>query len=260
MRAAATARPAARSAVSAREEALWDEHVPTLEQCIPAVEVGPDLNTALMLDAVEPLGGKRVLDFGCGAGLTSIWAAQRGAIVTGADISAGSIARARQVAASADVSIDFKTGEMTPDTLPAESFNAVIGRYVLHHVDPSVVAPMIRDMLEPGGQAAFLETTGLNPLLRLARHTLAGRVGVARYGSDDQRSPSEADRGRIRREIEAVDLAVAEMPILTVFARNVLRFRVLWASAFLRTRDAVCLRLGLRDWSHHQVVALTAHE
>jgi SAM-dependent methyltransferase len=88
------------TAISGREQAFWDEHVPPLEQAISEYRRGPDPNTALMLDALEPLEGRRVLDFACGAGLTSAWLAARGASVTGIDISAASVARVRDVVAS----------------------------------------------------------------------------------------------------------------------------------------------------------------
>lgn len=241
-----------------RERAFWDEHVPSLEDCLHELRQGPDPNTALMLDAVGPLDGRRVLDFGCGVGLTSVWAAQRGAHVTGIDISHASIARAREVAERAGLAIELVAAEMTPDTFSPESFDAVIGRYVLHHVDLSLVAPMIGGVLAPGGRAAFLETMGLNPLLRLARRWLTGRAGIARYGSEDERPLERADLEVLRSAIGPVSLSVAEMTFLRIFDRNVLRFRVPWVSGVLRRGDDALLRLGLGAWSYHQVVSLNA--
>lgn len=243
-----------------RERHFWDEHVRSLEDCVRELDQGPDPNTALMLEAAGPLVGKRVLDFGCGAGLTSVWAAQRGAHVTAIDISPASIERARELAGRVGLAVEFVAGEMTAETFPSQSFDAVIGRYVLHHVDLSVVAPMIRDVLVPGGKAAFLETMGLNPLLRLARRTLTGRVGVAQYGSDDERPLTRADLGVVQREIGPLRLDVAEMTFMRIFDRNVLRFRVPWASALLRTLDDVLLKFDLRTWSYHQVVQLSLRE
>jgi 2-polyprenyl-3-methyl-5-hydroxy-6-metoxy-1,4-benzoquinol methylase len=125
-----------------RERAVWDEHVPTLDQCVREYKTGPDPNTACMLQAVEPLSGKRVLDFGCGAGVTSAWLTQRGAIVTGIDVSPASVDRARQLAQDAGLTIELIAGELMPGRFPAESFDAVAGRYVLHHIDLTAIAPI----------------------------------------------------------------------------------------------------------------------
>jgi 2-polyprenyl-3-methyl-5-hydroxy-6-metoxy-1,4-benzoquinol methylase len=240
-----------------RERAFWDEHVPALDQCLREYESGPDPNTARMLDAVAPLAGRRVLDFGCGAGVTSAWLAQRGATVTGIDISPASIERARELAQHAGLTIELMASELTPSTFPAESFDAVVGRYVLHHIDLTAIAPIIDRILVPGGKGAFLETIGLNPLLRFCRRWLAGRAGVASYGSEDERPISHADLDVLRRTIGEVSLEVGQMTFLRILDRNVLRFRVPRVSALLGTLDDRMLRFGMSSWSYHQVVTVT---
>ncbi len=53
----------------------------------------------------------RILDIGCGTGRHDIELAKRGYQVTGADLSEGMLARAREKAAEAGVSIDFRMGD-----------------------------------------------------------------------------------------------------------------------------------------------------
>src|SRR5450631_1797834 len=93
--------------VGEREREFWDEHVPALERTRVRYLRGPEPNTRAMLDAVEPLSGMRVLDFACGAGVTSGFLAQRGAQVTAIDISPGSIRRAGELAQEMGHSIEF---------------------------------------------------------------------------------------------------------------------------------------------------------
>src|SRR5438128_283816 len=85
-------------AVEAREREFWDEHVPSLDRCLREYERGPDANMRALLDALEPLGGAAVLDFACGAGVTSAWLAARGADVVGIDLSPRSVERAAELA------------------------------------------------------------------------------------------------------------------------------------------------------------------
>ncbi len=245
------------SEVGAREQAFWDGHVPDLERCVRQYEAGPDPNTQAMLDAVEPLQGRRVLDFACGAGLTAAFLAQRGALVTGIDISPASIERARELAERVGLSIELLAGELTPATFPPGSFDAVVGHYALHHVDLTVVAPILGEILVPGGRGAFVETMGLNPLLNLSRRRLAGRGRVASYGSEDERPLDASDLRVLERSVGGVQRAVGEMRFLRILDRNVLHYRRPVASAVLGALDDLLLRLGLGVLSYHQVVKVT---
>lgn len=243
--------------VGAREQAFWDEHVPELEYCVSEYEAGPDPNTREMLAAVEPLQGRRVLDFACGSGVTAAFLAQRGAIVTAIDISPASIAQARELAERAGLSIDFIAGELVPGTFPPESFDAVVGHYALHHVDLNVIAPIFEEILLPGGRGAFVETMGLNPLLNISRSRLAGRAGVASYGSDDERPLDRGDLRVLEREIGPVELSIGQMRFLRIFDRNVLRNRRPRATRVLGAIDDALARLGLGRLSYHQVVKVS---
>lgn len=244
-------------AAGTRERRFWDAHVQELERIVCRFERGPDANTRAMLDAVEPLRGRRVLDFACGAGLTAAFLAQRGARVTAIDISPASIERARQLAERVGVEVELVAGELTPTTFPPHSFDAVVGRYALHHVDLRTVAPLLAGVLAPGGRGAFLETMGLNPLLNLSRRRLAGRAGVASYGSEDERPLRRSDLRLLERSFDRVELSVGQMQLLRIFDRNVLRFRHRRAAAALGAIDDLLPRLGLGFLSYHQVVTVT---
>jgi SAM-dependent methyltransferase len=193
----------------------WDAHVPSLESLLIKYAGGPDRNTAAMLDAVEPVRGRRVLDFACGAGVTAAFLAQRGAIVT-------AIGPALE---RAGLQVEFVAGELTPSTFAPESFDAIVGHYALHHVDLNVIAPIFNELLVAGGRGGFVETMGLNPLLNFSRNRLAGRAGVASYGSEDERPLERSDLQVLEREIGPVELVSGEMRFLRIFDRNVLRYR-----------------------------------
>jgi SAM-dependent methyltransferase len=243
--------------VGDREREFWDEHVPELERTYARYLRGAEPNTRAMLDAVEPLNGKRVLDFACGAGLTSAFLAQRGARVTAIDISPASVARAGELAERAGLSIELIAGELGPGTFAPGSFDVVVGRYALHHVHLPTIAPILNDVLDVTGKGAFLETMGLNPLLNLARDRMAGRAGVASYGSDDERPIDRGDLRVLRSAFGSVDLTVGEMRFLRIFDRNVLRYRRPGAARVLGRIDDALLKLGLGVLSYHQIVKVT---
>jgi 2-polyprenyl-3-methyl-5-hydroxy-6-metoxy-1,4-benzoquinol methylase len=241
-----------------REQAFWDDHVPQLSEVIREYEAGPDANTRAMLDALEPLAGAKVLDFACGAGVTSAWLADRGAVVTAIDLSRESTARTAELCNTLGKEVKVVTGEVGSVALEDSPYDRIAGRYALHHLDCAAVAPLLAQNLEPRGTAAFVETMSTNPLLRLARRHVAGRAGIPRYGTADEHPLTEADLAALRGSFESLELRVAQMTFLRIFDRNVLRYRYRRIGRLLGATDDFLLdRLGLGSWSFHQVVIVS---
>jgi SAM-dependent methyltransferase len=240
-----------------REQAFWDEHVPPLELVVREYHAGPDPNTRLMLDVLEPLAGKRVLDFACGAGLTSAWLAARGASVTGIDISPASISRAREVLPALGFESEFVVGAVDRGALAGRTFDRVTGRWALHHVDTDTVPRALSELLVPGGLGSFHETMGLNPLLRFARSHLMGLPGVIRFGSVDEHPLLRSDIERIRAAFGSAELKVAELTFFRILDRNLFDHRRSRARRIAGAIDDWLLAHGAASWSYHQVVCVS---
>jgi SAM-dependent methyltransferase len=124
----------------------------------------------------------------------------RGARVDAVDISGAALDLARLRADLSGVGDRVRLHNMPVDKLgfPDDSFDRIVGAFLLHHLDlPHCVAEMHR-VLRPGGVAVFVETWGRNKLLMAARSTLTGRFGIEKAGSED-----EAPIGRTARRILA---------------------------------------------------------
>lgn len=128
----------------------------------------------LMRGVAEFLGdvsGLRVLDYGCGLGLTTTLLARSGAKVSAFDLSPVSVSVARQraevngVADSVDLVV--AAGERLP--YASESFDIVFGKAILHHLDVTLGSAELYRVLKPGGKAVFSEPMGMNPVLSFAR-------------------------------------------------------------------------------------------
>jgi protein-L-isoaspartate O-methyltransferase len=240
-----------------REQEFWDEQVPSLQACLEEYHAGPDPNTELMLNAVEPLAGQRVLDFACGAGVTTAWLAERGAVVTGIDLSARAVQRASDLCRHVGVEARFVAGDFLDEQQTLGTYDRIVGRFALHHTDVGSVGPALATCLRDGGIGAFLETMDLNPFLRVARKYLVGRLGIPRYGTVDEQPLTTYDLRVLKQAFGELRTDVAALQFLAILDRQVLQFRWATVTRALAALDRFLLEtVRLPGWSYHQVVVV----
>jgi SAM-dependent methyltransferase len=144
-----------------------------------------------------------VLELGCGAGDLSLELLRRGAKLTAVDISPGMVDLARSRAPAGR----FLVAEAERTGLPDESFDLVVGKWVLHHVDVAAAAAELRRVLRPGGRAAFFENQDRNPVLRVARRRLWGTGRLRWVGTTDEHPLTRADLDTLRHTFGSVELS-----------------------------------------------------
>ena len=142
---------------------------------------------ALCASLLGPPRDQRVLDVGCGVGLTDSLLVDHVGSLHGIDISSESVAGA----ASANPSACYTAFDGTTFPVPDASVDLAFAICVLHHVPPAERAPFaaeLRRVVRPGGIVAVFEHNPLNPLTRVAVNRceldegvkLAGRSHTAR--------------------------------------------------------------------------------
>jgi SAM-dependent methyltransferase len=103
-------------------------------------------------DAIGVESGTRLLDAGCGAGLALALAAERGAVVTGFDASAGLLAVARERLPDADL----REGDLETLSYADDSFDAVTAfNSVQYASDPSAALRELKRVARPGARVAI---------------------------------------------------------------------------------------------------------
>lgn len=213
---------------------------------------------AAMVDAAGPLEGLRVLDLGCGSGDVTVLLALAGARVIGVDLSPGMVDVARRRVERFAPGADARFVAAPAEELPLEdgSVDVILGRFILHHLDIPRAARECARVLAPGGQALFVENSGRNPLLMFARNHLAGRFGIARYGTVDERPLSAEDVQALREHLPGLRLEYPVFDFFTLFDRQVLRHRWKWCSRALRRLDRLVWKWlpTLRPWSFRVLV------
>lgn len=123
----------------------------------------------------EDCAGKHVLEYGCGLGGQAFALADRGATVTGIDISDVAVAQAKRRAAG------YPPGKLNFVTADAENldfndgtFDLVCGSGILHHLDLQRSLSEVHRVLRSGGRGVFYEPLGHNPWLNVYRRLTPG--------------------------------------------------------------------------------------
>jgi SAM-dependent methyltransferase len=193
---------------------------------------------------------KRVLDYGCGHGMAAVVLARRGAEVTAFDLSPGYIREAAERAAANQVRVMCRVADGEDLPFPNQSFDAVWGNAILHHLDLAKAARELARVLRHGGIAVFCEPWGGNPLLEFARRRLP-------YPGKD-RTPDE-------RPLRADDLSPLRerFPRLSVRGYQILgmirrfgRWNRLARCADAVDRVGLGLMPSFRNWCRYVVLTL----
>src|SRR5580704_8462409 len=113
---------------------------------------------AILIDRAAVKAGMRIIDVGCGCGATTIAFAQQvgpGGHVSGIDISAPMLARARQIA-PAGLPADFVLADATVYPFDPAGFDLLVSRFgVMFFADPTLSFANLRRALKPSGRLAF---------------------------------------------------------------------------------------------------------
>jgi len=111
--------------------------------------------------------GADILDYGCLDGrLAPYYASLQPRKITGIDISEKGIATARERHGQLAT---FHLGDAHAMPFADSSFDLVVGRSILHHLDFEIALKEIRRVLRPGGAAVFHEPLRDNPAAILIR-------------------------------------------------------------------------------------------
>jgi ubiquinone/menaquinone biosynthesis C-methylase UbiE len=117
-----------------------------------------DREKEAVLGALEPVGGREVLEIACGTGRFSVLLAERGAEAVGLDISEPMLSQGRAKARSADVSgrLEFLRGDAGRLPFPDDHFDTVFAMRFFHLADTP--ASFLKEMRRVSREQVFFDT------------------------------------------------------------------------------------------------------
>jgi len=111
-----------------------------------------------VLDAIGPVDDKRVLEVACGTGRFTVMLAERGADITGLDISGPMLQQGREKARAADVAdhVEFMRGDAARLPFPDDHFDTVLAMRFFHLADTP--AAFLSEMRRVASEQVFFDT------------------------------------------------------------------------------------------------------
>ncbi|HDY67921.1 hypothetical protein LCGC14_1688900 [marine sediment metagenome] len=176
------------------------------------------------LRIVDNVKGKRVLDCGCGTGITAVWFAKKGAAVQAFDISPEMVAIAQRRAEVNGIEKEITIRKRTFENIDYddESFDIVFGSYILHHVSVDVAIKQISRILKKRGRGIFVENSDANFILNFGRRSLLGRYGLVRCGTPGEHPLTCQDIKNIAAHFSICNLHYPAFRFFEMFRRLLL--------------------------------------
>jgi methyl halide transferase len=122
-----------------------------------------ELQQVIRQQAIQPC---RALELGCGTGTNSVWLAQQGFEVTGVDVAPMAIARAKERARAAGVTVRFVVADLLEMPDPDALFEFFFDRGCYHAVRrdaPEKYAPAVGRQLVSDGRGLILAGNAREP-------------------------------------------------------------------------------------------------
>ena len=211
----------------------------------------------MSLDLLGDLDGKHMLDCGCGPVHTSIMITRRGETVQGFDVDEDELSKAERLATANGVKIEYSKQWFEKINYPDESFDLAFGSCVIHHVEIDKAAEQLGRVLKPGGKAVFIENSNRNPFLMLARNRLVGRLGIPKYGDDEEEHPLRDDEIELLRKSfpGEVNIHFPSLVLFRLLDYYIFRRRSKFLTKLMRGLDsAVGSSHFMRRYSYFQII------
>lgn len=170
----------------------------------PAGQLRADRRARMIARAANLKPGMKVVEVGCGTGLFTELLSRFGVHITAVDLSPELLELARGRGLDPSV-VTFVQGRFEECDLP-NTFDAVVGSSVLHHLEVLPALRKARAVLRRGGAIAFAEPNMLNPQIAIQKN-----VPIVKRWAGDSPDETAFIRWPLKRMMEEAGFVDAEV-------------------------------------------------
>ncbi|MFK7844640.1 MAG: class I SAM-dependent methyltransferase [Rhodothermales bacterium] len=214
-------------------------------------------------EIIGDVKGKEILEVGCGAGKLSVFLATRGAHVTSTDFTQNALENTRALAAHNGVADKITLKQLDGLDLGSlnKQYDLVVGRFVLHHIEPfDQFVGVLHNVLKEDGRGVFFENNSRNPFLMFARENIAGKMGIPKYGDDEEYPLEQQEIEMIQKRFKRVTQHFPELVFFKKLDTYIFRHNRLFSPLLKLNKwlDASLFTLvpGSRKFSYLQIVEM----
>lgn len=185
------------------------------------------------------LGGKKILDYGCGDGWNSICFAKAGASVWAIDVSEVGIelTKVKAKANGVDQLIIAEVRNCYATGYPKNMFDVIYGGGILHHLNIEAAGQELSRILKPDGVAVFSEPFRDAELMYIIKKVILQMAGSKVQRTTNQETPVTRNRLQALRpyfgEINCCQFNIIS-PAGELFNSKFLKSIFLWADYFIK--------------------------
>jgi ubiquinone/menaquinone biosynthesis C-methylase UbiE len=151
-------------------------------------------------------GDSSVLEVGCGTGEFTLLVAPHVRTLCATDLSPDLLRRAEdRVHYAGNDNVTFATQDVTRLTFASNSFDAVFGCSVLHHVDTHRALTEVHRVLKPGSWCVFSEPNMANPQIALQK-----KIGFVKRRMGDSPDETAFFRSALRKHFTEAGFEVVD--------------------------------------------------
>ncbi len=142
-----------------------------------------------------------------------------------------------------------------------KKYDLVVGRFVLHHIEPfDHFVDVLHDIIKDDGRGVFFENNSRNPFLMFARKNLAGKMGIPKYGDDEEYPLEPKEIAMIEKRFNRVTQHFPELIFFKKLDTYIFRHKRLFSPLLKVNKwlDASLYSLipGSRKYSYLQIVEM----
>lgn len=198
----------------------------------------------IVLDAVEPVQGLKLLDLACGTGNATLLAAERGAEVTGLDAAPRLLEVGGQRATDAGLDVTWTEGNMLDLPFEDDSFDVITSVFGVIFGDPAAaVAEEVGRVLNQHGRVAITGWTGDGLLPQVAALSKRAVSDALDLPPDEQKPFDWGDELALRELFSEHGIALqCEKQDITFRADSAVAARDEWADnhpIWLNVKEAI---------------------